>query len=77
MNPYKSLIIGAEVSLVLICTGCWHQEPNQVCRLPPSSWGIKDVLSLASMAVSSARRELEPQTLGTLSELAVTQSVPH
>lgn len=72
MNLYKSLIIGAEVSLVLICTGCWHQEPNQVCRFPLAQ-EIKDVLSLASMAVSASRE----QTLGTLSELAVTQSVPH
>jgi hypothetical protein len=75
MNLYKSLIIGAEVSLVLICTGCWHQEPNQVCRFPLAQ-EIKDALSLASMAVG-ASRGLAPRALGTLSELAVTRSVPH
>ena len=69
MNLYKSLIIGAEVSLVLICMGCWHQEPNQVCQFPLAG-EIKNVLSLASMAVS-ARRGRVPQALGTLSELAV------
>lgn len=46
------------------------------CVGSPRLRGIKDVLFLASMAVS-ARRRLKPQALGTLSELAVTQSVPH